>query len=82
MIFLRCCARNWSVRHINSDYISGVDWRRLRFCDELNVVIFNDILGGDDLNQRRVGRVRYRQISYVGFFSAISNCPFVLDRYE
>jgi hypothetical protein len=68
MIFLRCCARDGSIRHINCDYVSRVDWRRTRSCDQLNVVVFNDVLGGDDLNQRSVGRVRDRQISSLGFF--------------
>ena len=67
MIFLRCCARDGSIRHINCDYVSRVDWRRTRSCHQLNVVVFNDVLGGDDLNQRSVGRVRDRQISSLCF---------------
>lgn len=69
VIFIRCLARDWSIRHINCDYVSRVDWRRNCSCDQLNVVVFNDILGGDDLNHRSVGRFRYRQICSIGFFS-------------
>ena len=72
--FIRCFARNWSIRHINRDNVSRVDWRRLRSHDQLNVVVFDDILGGDDLNQRSVGLIRHRQISSGGFISSHSLC--------
>lgn len=59
---------NGGEGHINSDYIPSVDRRRLRSGDELDVVVFYDILGGNDLNQRSICRVRYCQISFAGFY--------------